>query len=138
MDSTRISVAVPGPSSVTTSSASRIGGKHSTTSAVRTAKNSARPRNQPASSPSTVPTKQATAADAKATVSEVRAPQMMRESTSRPNSSRPSMLPGSQAARRFATSWRTGSGSGRMGAAMAASTISATAPPGSHRRFKTG
>ncbi len=43
MDSTRISVAAPGPSSVTTSSASSIGGKHSTI-VRRCARPAARPR----------------------------------------------------------------------------------------------
>ena len=77
-------------------------------------------------------------AEAKATASDARAPQISRDSTSRPNSSRPSGLPGTQAASRFATSWRSGSISGSTGAAAATSTMNRTMAPGISRRLMNG
>ena len=86
-----ISVAAPGPSKVTTSSASRIGGKHSD--------RLHRPHRQDLDDAAEIAAEQPErdADDAgehggrrRRPISEARAPQMMRESTSRPYSSWPS------------------------------------------------
>ncbi len=61
---------------------------------------------------------------------ETRAPQISRESTSRPYSSSPSGCAPDQPARRWATSIFTGSGSGSIGAASAMSAMAATDPAG--------
>ena len=129
-----IRVAAPGPSRVTTSNASSTGGKHRMISMLRTDKKAPNPFDQPPIRPSVTPTTPAKSEATKATDRLVRAPQISRESTSRPNSSRPSQDPDIDPARRLAMSCRTGSGRGSSGAAIAVRTIKATMPPGSQRR----
>ena len=80
----------PGPSSVTTSSASRIGGKHSTTSMVRTVRSSATPRRIAADQAEDRADEAGDGGGREGDASETRAPQIRRDSTSRPYSSWPS------------------------------------------------
>ena len=75
------------------SSAMRMAGNESWTSATRMMKASSRPPTKPAMSPSATPTTTASATDATPTSSETRAPYMIAESTSRPWSSVPSRWP---------------------------------------------
>ena len=122
----------PVPRMATSRIESSTGGNAIQISTSREISASTQPRKKPASRPSSEPIRQASPAATKATVSEMRAPKMTRESTSRPSPSVPSKKPGSAsgkpsggnvAARRFCASGSCGAINGANTARMISNKI---------------
>src|SRR6266540_4448736 len=141
---TTISVGKLGPSTAMIPIASRMKGNASWASASVMIMLSVQPPRKPARRPSVAPTIPPTTTAAKPTSSETRAPWIIRERTSRPRWSVPSMcaLPSAAesvgAANRARSDWRTGSCGAITGAASAVTTSSKTntPPPSAIRRVR--
>src|SRR6266478_6327755 len=132
---TTISVGKLGPSTAMIPIASRMKGNASWASASVMIMVSVQPPQKPARRPSVAPTIPPTTTAAKPTSSEIRAPWIVRERTSRPRWSVPSTcaLPSAAesvgAASRARSDWRTGSCGAITGAASAVTTSSKTNTP---------